>query len=62
MQTKDIIWRLLDRLHDLQNLCDESIDALHPKKNGDLISAIEECERLSRTQINTINRAAKRYN
>lgn len=61
VQPEDIIWRLLERLGELQNLCQESIDQLHPKKNNDLISSIEECERLCRTQINVMNRIAKRY-
>lgn len=61
MQPNDIIWRLLERLNELQTLCQESIDELHPKKNSDLISSIEECERLCRTQINVMNRIAKRY-
>lgn len=61
MEANDIIWRLMDRLSELQKLCDESIQDLHPKKNADLISSIEECERLCRTQINTMNRIAKKY-
>lgn len=51
----------MDRLSELQKLCDESIQDLHPKQNADLISSIEECERLCRTQINTMNRIAKKY-
>jgi hypothetical protein len=51
----------MDRLGELQRLCDESIQDLHPKQNADLISSIEECERLCRTQINTMNRIAKKY-
>ena len=31
MEPKDIIWRLLDRLSELQKLCDESIQDLNPK-------------------------------
>jgi hypothetical protein len=61
VQPTDVIWRLLERLNELQTLCQESIDELHPKKNSDLISSIEECERLCRTQINMMNRIAKRY-
>lgn len=61
MKPSDIIWRLMDRLGELQRLCDESIQDLHPKQNADLISSIEECERLCRTQINTMNRIAKKY-
>lgn len=61
MQPTDIIWRLMERLNELQTLCEESIQELHPKKNADLISSIEECERLCRTQINTMNRISKRY-
>ncbi len=61
MEPRDVIWRLMDRLSELQQLCDESIQELHPKKNADLISAIEECERLCRTQINTMNRITKKY-
>ena len=56
-----IIWRLRERLTELQSLCEESINELHPKKNMDLISSIEECERLCRTQLNIMNRIAKRY-
>jgi tRNA uridine 5-carbamoylmethylation protein Kti12 len=61
MEPSDIIWRLRDRLNELQRLCEESIQDLDPKKNADLISSIEECERLCRTQINTMNRIAKKY-
>lgn len=61
MQPTDIIWRLLDRLNELRTLCDESILELHSKKNADLISSIEEVERLCRTQINVMNRISKRY-
>ena len=61
MEPRDIVWRLMDRLSELQKLCDESIQDLHPKQNADLISSIEECERLCRTQINTMNRIAKKY-
>lgn len=61
MEPNDIIWRLTERLSELQKLCDESILDLHPKKNADLISSIEECERLCRTQLNVMNRIAKRY-
>jgi hypothetical protein len=61
MVPSDIIWRLMDRLGELQRLCDESIRDLHPKQNADLISSIEECERLCRTQINIMNRIAKKY-
>ena len=61
MEAKDIIWRLMDRLGELQMLCDESIRDLHPKTNADLISSNEEIERLCRTQINTMNRIAKKY-
>ena len=61
MEPKDIIWRLLDRLSELRKLCDESIQDLNPKKHADLISSIDECERLCRTQINTMNRIAKKY-
>ncbi|NLJ74290.1 MAG: hypothetical protein GX331_04785 [Firmicutes bacterium] len=61
MQPKDVIWRILERLQDLQNLCEESYSELHPKKNADLISSIEECERLTRTQINIMNRISKKY-
>ena len=34
---------------------------LHPKKHGDLISSIHECEQLTKTQVNIMNRTAKRY-
>ena len=61
MQPNDIIWRIIERLHDLQNLCEESYNELHPKKNSDLRSSIEECERLIRTQINIMNRVSKKY-
>lgn len=61
MEPKDVIWRLLDRLSELQKLCDESIQDLNPKIHADLISSIDECERLCRTQINTMNRIAKKY-
>lgn len=61
MQPNNIIWRLQERISELQNLCQESINELHPKKNADLISSIEECERLCRTQANIMNRIAKRY-
>ena len=61
MVPSDIIWRLMDRLSELRTLCDESIQDLHPKKNADLISSIEECERLCRTQINIMNRIARKY-
>lgn len=61
VQPEDIIWRLLERLGDFQNLCEESVNQLHPKNNSDLISSIEECERLCRTQVNVLNRIAKRY-
>jgi hypothetical protein len=61
MQPEDIIWRLSERLNEFLLLCEESISHLHPKKNSDLISSIEECERLCRTQINVMNRIAKRY-
>mgnify|MGYP001167324122 FL=1 len=61
MQPNDIIWRILERLHDLQSLCEESYNELHPKKNADLTSSIEECERLIRTQINIMNRISKKY-
>jgi hypothetical protein len=61
MLPQDIIWRITERLTELQALCEESIAQLHPKKNQDLISSIEECERLCRTQLNVMNRIAKRY-
>lgn len=61
MQPSDIIWRLQERLSDLQKLCEESIGELNPKQHGDLISSIEECERLLRTQLNIMNRISKRY-
>jgi len=61
MSPSDIIWRITERLTELQELCAESIQQLHPKKNLDLISSIEECERLCRTQLNIMNRVAKRY-
>lgn len=61
MSPSDIIWRLAERLTELQALYEESIGQLHPKKNLDLISSIEECERLCRTQLNILNRVAKRY-
>lgn len=61
MSPSDIIWRLAERLTELQALCEESIGQLHPKENLDLISSIEECERLCRTQLNILNRVAKRY-
>lgn len=61
MQPTDIIWRITERLRELQTLCDESIQQLSPKTNLDLISSIEECERLCRTQLNIMNRVAKRY-
>ncbi|HHY15351.1 MAG TPA: hypothetical protein GX521_04665 [Firmicutes bacterium] len=61
MQPEDIIWRLRERLSEFETLCRESISLLHPKKNSDLISSIEECERLCRTQINVMNRIAKKY-
>ncbi|NLJ80406.1 MAG: hypothetical protein GX335_05215 [Firmicutes bacterium] len=61
MQPGNIIWRLLTQINELQNLCESSIAELNPKKNRDLISSIEECERLCRTQINIMNRIKKRY-
>lgn len=61
MQPDDLIWRLQERINELQKLCEESINELHPKKHADLISSIEECERLCRTQTNVMNRIAKRY-
>lgn len=61
VQPNDIIWRLLERIGELQTLCEESIAELHPKQNADLISSIEECERLCRTQTNVLNRISKRY-
>lgn len=61
MQPSDIIWRLQERLGELQKLCEESIGELSPKQHADLISSIEECERLLRTQLNIMNRIAKRY-
>ncbi len=61
MQPEDIIWRIQERLNEFEALCKESITLLHPKKNSDLISSVEECERLCRTQINVMNRIAKKY-
>lgn len=61
MEPSNIIWRLSEHLQALQALCEENIGQLDPKKNADLISSIEECERLCRTQIRIMNRAAKRY-
>ncbi|NMB00952.1 MAG: hypothetical protein GX971_05445 [Firmicutes bacterium] len=61
MEPSDIIWRIVERLNELQTLCEESVSELHPKKNADLISSIEECERLCRTQVNIMNRIAKKY-
>lgn len=61
MAPSDIIWRLMERMTELQALCDESIAELDRKQNADLISSIEECERLCRTQINIMNRIAKKY-
>jgi hypothetical protein len=61
MLPSDIIWRLRERLTELQSLCEESINVIHPKNKLDLISSIEECERLCRTQLNIMNRIAKRY-
>ena len=61
MVPSDIIWRLTEHIKEVQTLCEESYKDLHPKKNADLISSIEECERLCRTQINIMNRIAKKY-
>ena len=32
MLPSDIIWRLRERLTELQSLCEESINELHPKR------------------------------
>jgi len=61
LEPQDIIWRILRHLADYQSILEESLAELHPKKHADLISSIHECEQLTRTQVNIINRTAKRY-
>ncbi len=61
MEPQDIIWRILSHLADFQNILEESLRDLHPKKHADLISSIHECEQLTKTQVNIMNRTAKRY-
>jgi AICAR transformylase/IMP cyclohydrolase PurH len=61
VEPQDIIWRILRHLGDFQEILEESLKELHPKKHGDLISSIHECEQLTKTQVNIMNRTAKRY-
>lgn len=61
VEPQDIIWRILRHLGDFQNILEESVQDLHPKKHADLISSIHECEQLTRTMVNIMNRTAKRY-
>lgn len=61
MEPQDILWRIFERFNDQLNLLEESHTQLDPKKHSDVISAIEECERLTRTQQNIINRLRRRY-
>lgn len=61
MEPKDIIWRVMERLTEQQNLLIDSTRELHPKFNSDLIEALRECERLTKTQINILSRMSKRY-
>lgn len=61
MEPRDVIWRIMRHLADFQEILEESLRELNPKQHGDLISSIHECEQLTKTQVNIMNRAARRY-
>lgn len=61
MQPKDVLWRILESLDEKHRTLEDSIQYLDPKNHGDIISAIEECQRLTNTQKNLINRLRRRY-
>jgi hypothetical protein len=61
MTPQDVIWRVLERLRENQELLGASIEELHPVRHQDLISALHELEQLTSTQINLMNRMRRRY-
>lgn len=61
MEPRDIIWRVMERLSEQQSLLIDSTRELNPKLHADLIEALRECERLTKTQINILNRMRRRY-
>lgn len=60
MEPKDVIWRLVERLSEQKTLLVDSTRELHPKHHADLINALRECEQLTQTQINILNRMRRR--
>ena len=61
MTPQDVIWRLLERLRETQQMLADSAEELHPVRNQDLISTLHELEHLTNTQINLMNRMRRRY-
>jgi hypothetical protein len=61
MTPQDVIWRLLERLCETQQMLADSAEELHPVRNQDLISTLHELEHLTNTQINLMNRMRRRY-
>ena len=61
LQPQDVIWRLLEHYSLQLQLLDESMGELDPKNQLDLLSALRECEQLTRTQINILRRMKRRY-
>lgn len=61
MEPKDALWRLLDCIDQCIHTLDETHGQLDPKTHGDILRAVEECERLANTQRNILNRLRRRY-
>ncbi len=61
MELQDTIWRLLESLAEQKRMLTEAQTELDPKVHGDLISAINQCEQLTNTQQNVLNRIRRRY-
>lgn len=61
MTPQDVIWRVLERLRETQEMLVANVDELHPVRNRDLITTLYELEQLTNTQINLMNRMRRRY-
>jgi hypothetical protein len=61
MTPQDVIWRVLERLHESKEVFAASAAALHPVHHQDLLSALQEVEQLTQTQINLMTRMRRRY-
>lgn len=62
LQPRDLIWRLLEHYSLQLQLLDETMGQLDAKKQLDLMTALGECEQLTRTQMNILRRMQRRYN